>query len=137
MESIISADEIAWTAGFFDGEGCVCIHPINKNSTYHLYVTVAQVDIRPLLFLKEKFGGGIYFHNRGKPNNQPSYQWATSGWKALNFLNLIVKHLKVKKEKAEKAIVFQNTFKIKNKKSKRSLKEITFYNEFRNKLAVA
>ena len=140
MESMISVEEIVWAAGFVDGEGWIGIRPGNKGKNYHLDIAVGQVDIRPLLFLKEKFGGEVYLHrvNAARyPNRQTSYQWQANGWVASDFLTFVLKYLRVKKEKAEQAIAFQNTFKYRGRTTKLTCEQIDFVNRFNTKLAVA
>ena len=65
--------QIIWAAGFFDGEGCVCI--VMSNGYWTPRLTVAQNDTRPLIVLRSLFGGRIY--KPTKANN--AFQWVVTG----------------------------------------------------------
>ena len=130
MESIISVEEIAWAAGFFDGEGWIGIRNTKKETNYHCEIAIGQCEINPLLFFKEKFGGHVYLHKPARGNYRASYQWHAHGWVAIDFLSLVLKYLKVKKVKAEGAITFQNTFKRRGKPTKKTPEQDDFVKTF-------
>ena len=93
---------IAYTAGFFDGEGSISIIARNRGtwSTEHrLWVSIGQKDGATLDWLKDNFGGNIYLVKR-----DGSFYWAVSNKNAYNFLKRIVHFLQYKKPQAEVAL---------------------------------
>ncbi len=65
-------DEIVWSAGFFDGEGSICLSKRAKtkpsgNPAYILAVNVAQKDDELLAWFQEKWGGYL--------SKMPQYQY--------------------------------------------------------------
>lgn len=97
---------IAYLAGFFDGEGCICIH--KKSSTdatrgyvYQLSIDVGQKAPAILEAFKDCWGGSICKGNR---NNK---RWMAYGRNALKALIALAPHLILKQAEAELAISFQ------------------------------
>ena len=93
---------IAYTAGFFDGEGSISIIARNRDdwSTEHrLWVSIGQKDGATLDWLKDNFGGSIYLVKR-----DGSFYWAVSNKNAYNFLKRIIDFLQYKKPQAEVAL---------------------------------
>lgn len=76
-------EDLAWAAGFFDGEGCVCINKLASRKRWTLKCRVSQVDMQPLLKLKSMFGGCIVRHY-----NQ-AFSWELSAVMAMTFLSSI------------------------------------------------
>ena len=105
--------DIAWAAGFIDGEGCIQISKSKDKKDkdrlqFSLRVTVVQVDTRPLEFLQSLFGGHIHDDSsrlkkeRAKEGKwRPCKKWAIHGLDAYAFLVLIRPYLKTKKEQAD------------------------------------
>lgn len=93
--------DIAWAAGFLDGEGCLIFMQNDAK------ITVSQKDPRPLLKLKGLFGGAICKHSRG------IYVWQLTTNNCYKALEVLIPHLTVKKEQAELLLV--------SKKLKRSI----------------
>lgn len=95
---------IAYVAGFLDGEGCIYIN----DST--LYVITAQCNKEVLDKCKESFGGGVYEHiseqKRQKTNWRRSWQWRVWNKGAADLLEACLPYLIVKKEEAELALKF-------------------------------
>jgi hypothetical protein len=78
--------ELAWAAGFFEGEGSVTI--TKRDDTLH--VRAAQVDREPLVRLQNMFGG----HIRDKcikatRNNKPCLEWNICTLAVLRFFEAI------------------------------------------------
>lgn len=102
--------DIAYAAGFFDGEGHVrCdIH----NGYPMLKVSVSQQDPQPLDWLQTLFGGRVYFRTVGSTK----YRFKTNGchtWQihttdAYLFLDVVLPYLMVKKQEAEEAMTKWN-----------------------------
>lgn len=102
--------EIAWAAGFLDGEGCFSAYfkKPNKpghNSPMSLWVVAAQVVEEPIDKLHEMFGGYKTFHVRPQANWRDIWQWKiTSAVHLIPFLETVIPYLIVKRPEAEKML---------------------------------
>jgi hypothetical protein len=95
-------DELAWAAGFFDGEGSIHITPKHR-----LVVAVGQVSRQPLDIFLRLLGGSL--HSRpAYGNHQASWKWQAEARSAGIALGMLVPHLVNKKAEAELALDFQS-----------------------------
>ena len=111
--------DIAYFAGIFDGEGCICIRKVNTKyitksgiqricTSYSLDVCLANTNewiCRQLLFA---FGGSVYKRKLQMGANQTVWAWEIAAKKATDFLRVLYPYLKLKRAQAEIAINFQN-----------------------------
>jgi len=72
------SEELAYTAGFFDGEGTIVIgkrEPAKKrrekSSSYYLHVSLANTNKNIMEWLTRQFGGSIILKKQGKKNWKP------------------------------------------------------------------
>jgi hypothetical protein len=96
--------DLAYLAGFFDGEGSISILKRKKgewNVSHFLRVSVGQKDGATLDWIKEKFGGNVYLVSR-----DGSYLWAVTDKNAYVFLKKIQSYLQYKKPQADLGIRF-------------------------------
>ena len=111
--------DLAWAAGFFDGEGYVTIgRSVSKykDKTYHGYylrVGINHVAPEPLEKFDEMFGGGLKRNvvsncNDGC-NRKPRTQWQLQETKAIEFLKKIYPYLCNKEKAADIAFEFTST----------------------------
>ena len=108
--------DIAYLAGFIDGEGSISIcktnssNSIYKTPRYVLEVTVTNT-YKPIIDMFQELFAGSWTRRRHEkhPVWKQSYciRWASI--KAKEILELVYPHLIVKKEQAEVAIEFQST----------------------------
>lgn len=70
---MIRVRDIAWAAGFIDGEGWFGAN--NKC----LYIAVSQVQKEPLEWLQRLFGGRLYFEPTNNPRHQDIWTWKLCG----------------------------------------------------------
>lgn len=96
-----------WLAGFFDGEGCVCIRKLNKpkgrlTPAYDLLTHITQRNGKILNEIQDFTGYGVISFRL-----QPIYRWESRAIDSLKFLKKILPFLKVKKMQARYAIQFQ------------------------------
>lgn len=98
--------DIAYMAGFFDGEGSISIMRRAKGKPYWLRVQLGQANKWILQLIQFQFGGSL-FHNRPRENRREAWQWSASANIAMGFLKCILPYLKLKKGEAEIAIHFQ------------------------------
>lgn len=98
-----SEAEIAWAAGFFDGEGSLSILILNWRKTQRGFnVRVAaqcsQVIKEPLDKLCDLFGGNVLGPYRNKSSHKSHYRWHLTGPKLAAFLTAIEPYSIVKAE---------------------------------------
>jgi hypothetical protein len=115
MSTKWTTEQIAWAAGFFDGEGC-----ITAKSTYtssrgrkrvlvgSLVVTVVQRVVDPLYIFREMFGGAVRL-NKNRTGN-PVWAIEYYGTDAMNILEALRPYLVVKREQAELALTMKDSF---------------------------
>lgn len=94
-----------YTAGFFDGEGCVNIST-DRYAKPYIRILVVNTDITVLQKFQEKWGGDIAHNKRHKENWKRSFTWRLSHSRAIQFLQDIEPFLVVKKKQANLAIEF-------------------------------
>jgi hypothetical protein len=85
---------LAYAAGFVDGEGCIGFTRC-RNSVYPR-VLVTNTNIEILEEFKEKWGGDIKPLSLRKENWKQGYSWRISWSKAVDFLSQIEPYLKIK-----------------------------------------
>lgn len=88
--------DLAYAAGFFDGEGSVAV--CGRNGTPTLQVKVGQVTVEVLEKMQTQFGGSIYTQQSGL------LQWTLWGTEGANFLSAVLPWLVVKRDVAELGI---------------------------------
>ena len=104
---------LKYVAGFFDGEGSVCISRSKRKDRlveYVFFVGIGNTYFPVLEFLKGRFGGSLHLNlssKKRKATYKPFLQWAISGKKAKRFLEQILPFLIVKKAQAKVGIAFQ------------------------------
>lgn len=87
--------DIAWVAGFVDGEGC--IHYLKNCPT----LTVTQAEIEPLSRMRQIFKvGRIYCQKSKIKNHSDIYRYRVYGANALYVLSLLLPYLTVKRRQA-------------------------------------
>ncbi len=111
------AHDLAWCAGFFDGEGFVTIQ--ERKSTvngkvyrgYYLRIGVNHVAPEPLLELKRVFGGTIRQQSNHTVvgNRKQRHSWQMSCSQAKEALIQMMPYFKNKNKVAELGIALQNT----------------------------
>lgn len=111
IASIIGAwgsTDLAYLAGFFDGEGYVGIR-INKRNGCEfktLHVSIGQAHEGIVKKLQEWYGGSIHTYEprEGRKITKHFYQWSIVGLRALRFLHDIYPYVIVKKEQIDRAV---------------------------------
>jgi hypothetical protein len=112
------AHEVAWAAGFFDGEGYVTIqhgyskHPNGKRYYRHtLRIGINHVAIEPLLEMQRLFGGKINKQSVKsiKGNRKPRHQWLLNCSNAAEALKRMMPYFRNKQSVAELGLELQST----------------------------
>jgi hypothetical protein len=100
---------LQYTAGLFDGEGCVDIYKAttskaSKNISLMLRVAIVQKDGQIMNFLQDNFGGYV---GVDKHNGHYIHRWDIRSQKAKEFLKLIYPFVIIKKEQVKLALEFE------------------------------
>ncbi len=106
--------DLAWCAGFFEGEGNVNIYKNMSgekriNPHYGLQIEVGNTNPNPLNKLQSIFGGSI-MERKDKSidlHHARFFRWFLSGNRAAEFLKSIIPFLNFKTEQAELGILLQ------------------------------
>lgn len=96
----LTAVEAAYFAGYFDGEGCVCVSSPNCGNRY-VYVTFSQTQPTVLLELKSIYGGALWFRP-AKGNDRPQIRYRLQQYHAVTaFLIDVFPYLREKKDQVK------------------------------------
>lgn len=100
--------DLAYLAGYIDGDGCFYIGKNIKPVKYRNGIIISSTNKDTLRFFWKKFGGNVIF---GKTNTKfktynPINQWYTGGKNALMLTNSILSFLHEKREDANIFIEF-------------------------------
>jgi hypothetical protein len=111
----LSEMELAYIAGFFDGEGSLTIHTNCRKSprglvpNHTLQVSLANTNPEIVRWLHSVFGGQYLTRHDRRPGNRPVAQWIIRAAKALPFLEAIRPFVRMKTAQIDIAIAFQKT----------------------------
>jgi len=114
---------LPYIAGFFDGEGCVCILKVMEKylarvrTRYILRIYISNTNLPILKNIQRLLGGYISERPNPPKNHLQVYSLTLNCNKAKEFLEKVLPYLIVKKEQAVLAIEFQS----KMKKGKRTM----------------
>lgn len=99
---------LSYLAGFFDGEGTVCIaQRKGKRASFSMKIQVGQMERAPLELFLHRFGGNIYESSRA--GKKSLLLWALCKRDLQRaFLELLIPHLRSKKAEAQLGIRFLN-----------------------------
>jgi len=103
VEAEIMESELSdvYVAGLFDGEGYIGIKNFKGKTHLRYRLAIANQHKGVLELIKKRFGGNIY----KKDNKIECWQWEINNkQEAINFLEKIIPHLIIKRDKAEDSI---------------------------------
>lgn len=107
----MTISDLAWMAGFLDGEGCVTISTRRKSN--HSWgaplVTITNRDRKVLELFKATFGGYIVEIQRKKPHHSQCWSYMAFNAKARYLLIALRPYLKVKALHADVVLRFSDT----------------------------
>lgn len=98
--------DLAWAAGFLEGEGCFKINFLRGGRNVGPAVTATQVDKAPLERLQKLFGGGLK-SEKARGVHSAYWTWTVSTNFCRNELALLIPHMTGSKKKEA---VFLNSF---------------------------
>lgn len=98
--------DLAWAAGFLDGEGCIGVYGrTDHKGSFSLRMSAAQVAEEPLLQLQAILGGKI--RSVAPRNNQRrSFIWEIHQREAADALRRLIPYFRFKGEQARLAVEF-------------------------------
>ena len=98
----MSLGSLQWSAGFFDGDGCISIRRRNGILT-SIRISAAGTNPRPLHRLRAIFGGNFCRQGTGRrsANWRQVWRWEVSGDSAIEALRAMLPYLCVKDEEAK------------------------------------
>ena len=95
----VSAETLAYTAGLFDGEGCVNFSQSGQAKTLFIRVMIRNTDYGIMEFLQSAFGGQVSQYDYSKnPTWKTSYCWRLDWDSAMDFLCAIEPWVRIKAE---------------------------------------
>ena len=98
--------DLAYMAGFFDGEGCVCISNASRDGL-KVTVDIYQCNEWIVRWFQFSFGGSVSLRKARQRGWKPQWRWSIANRKVLPFLKAIRPYLILKKAEADLAIKFQ------------------------------
>lgn len=105
---MISETELAWVAGFIDGEGSIGIIKTygrhGQSPTYLIRLEVSNTNREIITFLRDLFGGGLQPDKKRNPAWKDSYKWVVAAKQAKDIIEQITPYLRLKKQQAELAL---------------------------------
>lgn len=104
---MISETELAWLAGFIDGEGYIGIEKrlLRRRATpeYTIVLQISNTKRGIISFLKDLSGGSFYTY-KPKGKAKLAYKWTIKAKAAESILAQLVPYLRLKREQAELAL---------------------------------
>lgn len=103
----------SYAAGFVDGEGCITVRQSTTtrnhktwNPSMYASLTVSQVDPRPLMWFRDRWGGSLRPLSRRADgrNDRNAWEWCIVGRQAQFFFEDVRDMLKVKQEACDNAM---------------------------------
>ena len=106
--SAVPSHEVAYTAGFFDGEGCVNIaRYLKRGRPYHtLAIIFTNTDFQVLAWLQQRWGGNVFKPTQLDARRRPYGHLRLSAGPARPLLQAMLPHLIIKKSQVEIALEF-------------------------------
>lgn len=102
--STITTD-IAYIAGFFDGEGCIRIKRASQGgNSYYIWLAITNSNKPILEFVMGIFGGNV--RQAERTINKVVYHYLITSSEAIDMLKILLAFLREKKRQAELAIFF-------------------------------
>ncbi len=100
-------DDLIYTAGIVDGEGCIGMDKHRNWSTFTPYVMIGNTDPTLIDWLVDTFGGKVQIVQQNK-RWKIAYRWELTGFASLPFVRAIRPYLKLKARQADLILAFYN-----------------------------
>lgn len=95
----LTPEELAYMAGFVDGEGCLTYG--RTRTSFYPRVLVVNTNKEVLEFFKERIGGHIYKQVGKKAEWKQAWEWRICWKAAIEFAKVLSPYLKVKYRQAQ------------------------------------
>ncbi len=115
----IPTEQLAYWAGFFDGEGSIQCTRVKGSNGIHFSCSVSQCGPTVVKEIHAEFGGHMYLRTRSSAKHRSCWQLSMSGKRGECFLKAILPYLQEKKEEAELALAVRETMDWKNQRKGR------------------
>lgn len=104
--------DIAWAAGFLDGEGYFGAgFRSGGRTSLRIELTASQTHKSPIDKLVKIFGGAVHEVSKKTTTGRTTWQWTIASGKRLReILPLLIPHLTTKKQEAEVLLEISETF---------------------------
>lgn len=100
--------ELAYLAGFIDGEGTIVISTVGSTRKGHkLIFAIDNVHSDALVLAQHRLGGRIQFIRKNNPQWRDFYRWVTQDSSAERALRTMLPYLRQKRQQAELALKFR------------------------------
>lgn len=113
MKKEILITDLAYTAGYIDGDGCFYLGKENRKKRltvkYVTKIAINSVNPKVLYFFKKIFGGEVRLISPQHDNSKALYQFSTSKHNSLKMAHSIYQFLIEKKEECQILLNFSNT----------------------------
>lgn len=110
-----SKEDLAWLAGFVDGEGCITVLKmvinghVEWNPSFQLRLEISTTHYDTMKFIHARFGGWLS-KKKKKEGRKQVWKWFVSGTVAVSILESIYPYLKTKRLQAETAFEYKKYF---------------------------
>ncbi len=108
MGDLMDRVELAYAAGYFDGEGMVTIS--KSVGSYGIRVVLSNTYKPTVEWLHENFGGVVSRAFKGSSKWRQAWRWQASGFVAYNFLIQVYSYLREKAPQADEALAFYRLY---------------------------
>lgn len=109
--ALLTNEQLAYAAGFFDGEGHIQIRRHSKRGSYMLAISAVQATENPLQLFVNGFGGTLKRRLIPYRNTfRVLWTWQCSSASAQDALEAMLPYLRVKRDEADLALEFRRTF---------------------------
>lgn len=103
---MISETELAWVAGFSDGEAYIGVEKRkprgqHKSPEYLPTIEIANTNQGVVKFLRDLFGGRVQPDLKRKPSEKQAYKWAIHSKQAVHVLKELCPYLRLKQKQVE------------------------------------
>ena len=136
---MIDNETLAYLAGLFDGEGSIFILRKMRNERYFYWmeISVTNTDKDLIDWIQSVVGGRKSLQPETySAHGKPIFRWRASALQASSFLQMIMPWLRIKRDRAEIAIAFQEALSAKGKHAVPDNEHLATLQRYRDSLMV-
>lgn len=113
-----TAIELAYFAGLFDGEGCICISETKKHN-FIVSFTLSNTNFDVINWIEQHFGGNVTPIKKQKSYYKQGYLWSAHKNTLQLYLPHLVHYLRIKKPQALLLLKYFDKISIGNKPTRK------------------